>query len=749
MTEELRRVLWPKGHTPNVWAIVDAAQDQQVYWTLTNSFLPHSCLFAGTLPQALEMAAPYLVQLDPEDKFTTYLAENLNRNLCIFLYSDVSLRELRHHLRKFLTVKDPSGKKMMFRYYDPRIMRVYLPTCSHTELQTVFGPIRTIWTVAEGKKGIKQFEIKNKQLEVTPFPLGTVGADEGLAEIVPAQKTILIGKGTDKRQRIPILLQGAGRGGTLRRSSQGLRIYRTIAAADELAFPPGGYAIPVSQLEPDATVYAEAAAPGDVTLYLETTAGARAEKKVTAVELTLNAGADHVYLGVDGPRRRIEVHPPKPSSFSGRLILRASGGPAVKLYTEPDAASGYSLAEGYSFDSPIDPVQFWIDAVAPSTTPGDIQLQLSVEGGNSIGDACPATAVTYGPVQATVPITPSPSGRGAGETSAQVEKNPLVLLTGSNGPVELRTEVKPAGLKLAWTVTRHDDDTEVVKKLSANALPALQTTESGATLSPNSAGSFTVRATAQSLDGWGGPAAELELILVHAALTENSCAVNGRFCACARVPGSDEFRLHSGTEAAITLDAAVTLTGGGPDARRGVDSIQGGWINNIIADNSGAKYKGGGSVLDTYRLPNATEADLDAGPLLDAPLSPGANDPRCMSSNNVTSGNGLIRFRASASPASSWKVQLGGASDKPIEQIWRYLECRSVLALWSANAPGQVGLLMQLGWSFTGDFACTPLKTIRAVVPVRLAATGSSTFPELVPAAGTGIELHPPVSGRG
>ena len=139
MKEELRRILWPKGHRPDIWAIVDAAQDQQVYWTLTNSFLPHSCLFAGALPEALEMAAPYLVQLDPEDKFTAYLARNLGRNLAIFLQTDASLRDLRRHLRTFLTVKDTSGRRMLFRYYDPRVLRVYLPTCSATELQTVFG----------------------------------------------------------------------------------------------------------------------------------------------------------------------------------------------------------------------------------------------------------------------------------------------------------------------------------------------------------------------------------------------------------------------------------------------------------------------------------------------------------------------------------------------------------------------------------------------------------------------------------
>jgi hypothetical protein len=37
-------------------------------------------------------------------------------------------------------VKDPDGRILYFRYYDPRVMRVYLPSCNATEMKTVFGP---------------------------------------------------------------------------------------------------------------------------------------------------------------------------------------------------------------------------------------------------------------------------------------------------------------------------------------------------------------------------------------------------------------------------------------------------------------------------------------------------------------------------------------------------------------------------------------------------------------------------------
>ena len=46
-------------------------------------------------------------------------------------------------------VYDPQGKPLYFRYYDPRVLRIYLPTCKESELKTVFGPVNSFY--AEGE----------------------------------------------------------------------------------------------------------------------------------------------------------------------------------------------------------------------------------------------------------------------------------------------------------------------------------------------------------------------------------------------------------------------------------------------------------------------------------------------------------------------------------------------------------------------------------------------------------------------
>jgi hypothetical protein len=51
------------------------------------------------------------------------------------------LQQVRAHLRQFLLVQDERGNQQYFRFYDPRVLRVYLPTCDAAETQQFFGPI--------------------------------------------------------------------------------------------------------------------------------------------------------------------------------------------------------------------------------------------------------------------------------------------------------------------------------------------------------------------------------------------------------------------------------------------------------------------------------------------------------------------------------------------------------------------------------------------------------------------------------
>ncbi len=118
-----------------------------------------SCLYAGDIPDALERCAPHLVQLEYDDSRLTrhVLEEGWGQSWGIFLRCDASMDKLRRHLRRFLLVKDTGGRRLVFRYYDPRVLRVYLPTCFGGELEQVFGPVESFWTEADEPSSMIEF----------------------------------------------------------------------------------------------------------------------------------------------------------------------------------------------------------------------------------------------------------------------------------------------------------------------------------------------------------------------------------------------------------------------------------------------------------------------------------------------------------------------------------------------------------------------------------------------------------------
>ncbi|HYN40273.1 MAG TPA: DUF4123 domain-containing protein, partial [Thermoanaerobaculia bacterium] len=69
---------------------------------------------------------------------------------------------LRKHLRRQLIAQDGNGKRMYFRFYDPRVLRTYLRTATPPERAELFGPAESLWGVY-GEAGAR---------EVVGFPRG-------------------------------------------------------------------------------------------------------------------------------------------------------------------------------------------------------------------------------------------------------------------------------------------------------------------------------------------------------------------------------------------------------------------------------------------------------------------------------------------------------------------------------------------------------------------------------------------------
>jgi hypothetical protein len=169
--EKLVAALFPPppgdgGASMSVYAVIDGARDDRIYRAVYDSRLEYECLFAGELNYELSLAAPYLVRLDARAAFTRWLLEEgWGKSFGIFAWSLADIETLRRHFRRMLQIKDEDGRRLFFRYYDPRVLRLYLPTCTAGELREVLGPTGRL--IAEGPEGqVLSFEAGGRPLRV-------------------------------------------------------------------------------------------------------------------------------------------------------------------------------------------------------------------------------------------------------------------------------------------------------------------------------------------------------------------------------------------------------------------------------------------------------------------------------------------------------------------------------------------------------------------------------------------------------
>jgi hypothetical protein len=146
----LRANLKP-GAGERLYGVVDAAQDCALAFEAIVGFSKViRSLFQGDAAPALAHVAPYVVPIDPESSYLQNWATRLGKNAGILITSSASDDALYSHLRKMFVAQDEKGQEYFFRFYDPRVLRLYVPSCTPDEIRTFFGPVRLI--AVEGSK---------------------------------------------------------------------------------------------------------------------------------------------------------------------------------------------------------------------------------------------------------------------------------------------------------------------------------------------------------------------------------------------------------------------------------------------------------------------------------------------------------------------------------------------------------------------------------------------------------------------
>lgn len=126
------------------FAIIDAASEPECFELFAQQDPVISCLYEEPLDSDVSKVAPYLIELTDEVK------DWLNERATpwgMYVSSECSFILLRQHLRQSLQAQVPEeSQPQLFRYYDPRIIWLYIDAVPAIELYHFLGPIDAIST---------------------------------------------------------------------------------------------------------------------------------------------------------------------------------------------------------------------------------------------------------------------------------------------------------------------------------------------------------------------------------------------------------------------------------------------------------------------------------------------------------------------------------------------------------------------------------------------------------------------------
>ena len=130
------------------YAIVDGAIESDLVNFLKETIPPHCCLYAEPVQPELVALAPYLVVVTEE--VNTWLNEKTTP-WGIYFKSDLSLRELQQHFRRYLWVMIPEQTKpVLMRFYDPRNIWALAAVLTPRQLNLFLKPVSQVSSSYDG-----------------------------------------------------------------------------------------------------------------------------------------------------------------------------------------------------------------------------------------------------------------------------------------------------------------------------------------------------------------------------------------------------------------------------------------------------------------------------------------------------------------------------------------------------------------------------------------------------------------------
>jgi hypothetical protein len=160
-----------RGERGDLYAILDGARDDAIHELTRQVPAPWMYLEDGIVEARYQVCAPRVLAVDdwPPAMFERLLASGWGQSWGVFVRTKYEFQILRRHLRSLSNARLPTGRVAQFRFYDPRVLRVYLPTCTTEELAMIFGPIEEFMIENDDPATACRYVLNYRRLKIETF----------------------------------------------------------------------------------------------------------------------------------------------------------------------------------------------------------------------------------------------------------------------------------------------------------------------------------------------------------------------------------------------------------------------------------------------------------------------------------------------------------------------------------------------------------------------------------------------------
>lgn len=142
------------------FVVLDGAISPAVRDLLNQAGVFYQSLYEGEQASDLASFGPYLAEIQKGGKLVPFLIKvGWGKSWGIFLNTQTGFVETRKHLRHFLMVDIEGGERVIFRFYDPRVMRVFIPSCNPEQRREFFGQIQHILVESDPETIVHRYSV--------------------------------------------------------------------------------------------------------------------------------------------------------------------------------------------------------------------------------------------------------------------------------------------------------------------------------------------------------------------------------------------------------------------------------------------------------------------------------------------------------------------------------------------------------------------------------------------------------------